>query len=251
MAALPYIQLYVADYLADTAHLTTEEHGAYLLLIFNYWQTGKALREDRLATVARMSNECWTNVEHTLKEFFNVCDGYWFHDRIERDLKAVNERRNQLSMAGKASAKSRKIKKKNRNNKRSTNVQQTLQQNGNHTDTDTDTLIPNGIKEEKRTFNALDCPANINHDAWQAWVTSRKKRRKPITEAAARGQWQALSTLSHDQQARCIYHSINNDYQGLFPEKFSGVVAPLAPNGARSTRDRSITEDLNDLSWAN
>ncbi|KPB86159.1 Prophage PSPPH04 [Pseudomonas syringae pv. maculicola] len=56
MAALPYMQFYVADYLADTSHLTTEEHGAYMLLLFSYWQTGKPLRIDRLSTIARVPN---------------------------------------------------------------------------------------------------------------------------------------------------------------------------------------------------
>jgi len=48
MAALPYIQLYVADYLADTIHLETDEHGAYLLIIMNYWQTGQQIPENRI-----------------------------------------------------------------------------------------------------------------------------------------------------------------------------------------------------------
>ena len=47
MAALPYMQLYVADYLADTVHLDADEHGAYLLIIFNYWQTGKPIPESQ------------------------------------------------------------------------------------------------------------------------------------------------------------------------------------------------------------
>lgn len=88
MAALPYIQLYVADYLADTAHLSTEEHGAYLLLIMNYWQRGKALPNDdkRLALITRLSNERWTDVKQTLNEFFNITPTEWQHARIERDL---------------------------------------------------------------------------------------------------------------------------------------------------------------------
>lgn len=108
MAALPYMQLYVADYLADTMHLTTEEHGAYLLLIFNYWQTGKPIPVSRLARITRLSNERWTDVERSLVEFFNERGNEWVHDRIERDLDAVHATQAQRIAAGKASAEARK-----------------------------------------------------------------------------------------------------------------------------------------------
>ncbi|HFP9305375.1 DUF1376 domain-containing protein [Raoultella planticola] len=89
MAALPYMQLYIADYLADTMHLSTEEHGAYLLLMFNYWQTGRAIPKNRLAKIARVSDSRWTELEVALKEFF-VDDGEnWVHLRIERDIETI------------------------------------------------------------------------------------------------------------------------------------------------------------------
>lgn len=84
MAALPYMQLYIADYLADTMHLSTEEHGAYLLLMFNYWQTGRAIPKNRLAKIARMSNERWISVEESLKEFFNDSGTEWVHSGATR-----------------------------------------------------------------------------------------------------------------------------------------------------------------------
>lgn len=130
MAALPYMQLYVADYLADTAHLTAAQHGAYLLLMFNYWQRGKPLNNanERLTNVARMSNEEWLEAKPALAEFFEIDGDEWRHARIDRDLEAVNSKASKASNAGKASAASKA-------NKRSTNVEQPL----NHTDVDVDT----------------------------------------------------------------------------------------------------------------
>lgn len=145
MAALPYMQVYIADYLADTMHLTTEEHGAYLLLMFNYWQTGEAIPKNRLAKIARLTNERWISVEDSLKEFFNDDGEKWIHERIERDLDAVRASLEQKSVAGKASAKARKAKKETKpqrdDNERSTGVNNPLEQeaNGNSTNKDPDT----------------------------------------------------------------------------------------------------------------
>lgn len=90
MAALPYMQIYWGDYFADTPHLSTEEHGAYLLLIAAYWQRGKSLPVKQLKSITKLSNERWTDVEPTLNEFFTVDEsGCWFHERIEQELDKV------------------------------------------------------------------------------------------------------------------------------------------------------------------
>lgn len=142
MAALPYMQLYIADYLADTMHLTAEEHGAYLLLMFNYWQTGKPIPKARLSRIARLSNERWTVVEVSLNEFFTDNGTEWVHERIERDLAAVHASQEQRSAAGKASAAARKnrtaTKAVRKSNDRSTPVEDALNEKPTNKDTDTD-----------------------------------------------------------------------------------------------------------------
>lgn len=152
MAALPYIQLYPADYLADTAHLNAAQHGAYLLLIMNYWQTGAPLKDSnvRLANVARMSKDEWIEAREMLEEFFEISNGEWVHHRIERDLSGVYSKSKNASMAGKASAEARRIK-------RLTNASTTVEQKGNHTDTDTDTEQHTHTAQEKFSL----------HDAWE------------------------------------------------------------------------------------
>ena len=177
MAALPYIQLYVADYLADTAHLTAAQHGAYLLLIFNYWQRGKPLNNfnERLTNVARMSSDEWEKNKNVLQEFFIINGDEWSHSRIEADLAAVLAKSTKASNAGKASAKGKL-------NRRLTNVEQTL----NHTDTDTDTDTDKNKEVKKRSQKKVNTEKTLSEFLEDCKTSGEKAIREddPIFEWA-------------------------------------------------------------------
>jgi len=116
MSSLPYMQLYVSDYLADTAHLTPAQHGSYLLLLMNYWQRGKPLdnTDDRLAFVARMTAEEWFDNKDILAEFFIVEGDLWVHSRIEADLQKVQEKSVKASLNGRLSGVKRSLNYKDK-----------------------------------------------------------------------------------------------------------------------------------------
>ncbi|WP_228411833.1 YdaU family protein [Entomomonas moraniae] len=230
MAALPYIQLYTADYLADTAHLTTLENGAYLLLMFNYWQRGESFKakdeqtlNKRLASVARLTINEWLEVSEQLKEFFVIIQHNdcieWKHNRIEHDLDAVREKSIKASNAGKRSAKARSA---NTNNERSTDVKQTL----NHTDTDTDTDIKkNNTKKTKsnnKKFNPLLAkPENVSVETWSMWVKYRSEIKKPLTETMCKQQ--AVDLVNCPNPDDVIKKSIACGWQGLFPNPKNNI----------------------------
>ena len=144
MSALPYIPLFVADYLADTSHLSTIEHGAYMLLIMNYWQRGGPLPagDVGLSRIAKLTPKEWASVKPMIAPFF-VADGdVWRHNRIETELQKVRDKSEARAKAGKASA---EAKAKQKASTSSTHVEQLA----NYTDTDTNTgreinLSPNG-----------------------------------------------------------------------------------------------------------
>ncbi len=105
----PYMPLFIADYLADTAHLSAAEHGAYLMLVMNYWQREKALPADdrKLARIARMTDDEWEMARDTIAEFFED-DGYlWHHKRIEAELSVAKEKSAKAKVAARASVEAR------------------------------------------------------------------------------------------------------------------------------------------------
>ncbi|HAH9781319.1 TPA: DUF1376 domain-containing protein [Escherichia coli] len=241
MAALPYMQLYIADYLADTMHLSAEEHGAYLLLMFNYWQTGKPIPKNRLAKIARLTNERWADVEPSLQEFF--CDNgeEWVHLRIEEDLASVREKLTKKSAAGKASVQARRSRKEadvqTKQERNLTGVQTDVEVVFEHdvntkaTNKDTDKDLktdpplnpPRGNRGVKN-FDPLDIalPNWISVSLWREWVEFRQALRKPIrTEQGANGAIRELEKFRQQgfSPEQVIRHSIANEYQGLFAPK--------------------------------
>ncbi len=76
--------LYIGDYLADTGHLTTTQHGAYLLLLMHYWRKRELPTDDKqLAAIAKLPLRIWLDTKETLQAFFY--DG-WKHKKVEAEL---------------------------------------------------------------------------------------------------------------------------------------------------------------------
>lgn len=73
----PYMQLYVADYLGDTRHLTTEQHGAYLLLLMTMWRSDGVLPKDdaKLARIVGLTVARWKRISDDVMAFFDDCEG--------------------------------------------------------------------------------------------------------------------------------------------------------------------------------
>lgn len=75
MAKFHYMPLVINDYIADTTHLTTQEHGAYLLLLMAAWRTPDCnLPNDdkKLARYAGLRMNHWLRIKDTIMEFWTI-----------------------------------------------------------------------------------------------------------------------------------------------------------------------------------
>jgi uncharacterized protein YdaU (DUF1376 family) len=94
----PWMPLYVGDYLGDTGHLTTAQHGAYLLLMMHYWRKGELPDDDRqLSKITKLPLKTWCEYRPTLQDFFY--EG-WKHKRIDAELERMLRVSHKRAIAG-------------------------------------------------------------------------------------------------------------------------------------------------------
>lgn len=98
MSKRAFLPLYIGDYLADTGHLSTTQHGAYLLLMMHYWRVGDLPDDDKqLASITKLPARVWLDCRETLQAFFH--DG-WKHKRIDAELAKMIKVSEKRALAG-------------------------------------------------------------------------------------------------------------------------------------------------------
>lgn len=101
-AAMP---IFGDAYLADTTHLSTEEHGVYFLLLLAAWrQPDCALPNDdrKLARIAGVSAQKWRSIRATILDFWTVEEDRIFQARQRKEHEWVCKKREASSKSAKA-----------------------------------------------------------------------------------------------------------------------------------------------------
>lgn len=90
-----HIPMFPDSYLRDTTHLTTEEHGAYFLLIMSAWGSDDCSLpndEKRLAALAKLPLHRWRKIASTVLEFWTIDKGRISQKRLSHEWRYVKEK---------------------------------------------------------------------------------------------------------------------------------------------------------------
>ncbi len=227
-----FFPMFIGDYMADTGHLTTRQHGAYHLLMYHYWRTRKPLSTDveRLLNICSLSVEEWNIDGPVLLEFFEKRKDGYFHHRIEEELVKALARRDQKVNAGKASGEKRRIEKG------STDVQTDV---ATDVQTDDSTKCQRNVnaspspsssqstkilkttqspKKSAKPSEPFELPSDIPSFEWESWMEVRKKKGATNTNHAKKLLIDKLRSISEKKGMsikNILELAIMRDWRGI------------------------------------
>jgi uncharacterized protein YdaU (DUF1376 family) len=109
MSDIEWMAFNVDDYVTNTMHLTTRQHGAYILLICAAWKAKGVLPgvDAALMATAKLTPKEWREDAPILKAFLTRRGDAWVHERVEFEWKDAQALIAAKSRAGKAGARKR------------------------------------------------------------------------------------------------------------------------------------------------
>lgn len=107
----PYFPIYPGDYLRDTRGLSLDEHGAYFLLLMNYYaEEGIPSDKDRLyRTCGALTPKDQAAVDHIVGKYFPIIKGRFTNKRADEE---IEKRKRYIEMQTRKSALAVEFRKK-------------------------------------------------------------------------------------------------------------------------------------------
>lgn len=192
MARSPMMPFWTDAYLGDTRHLTTLEHGAYMLLLITAWRSKDGILPDDDKILARFSGltvDKWKKIRPVLEQFFDVENGQWLQGRLLDERKADSEfRKNQ----------SEKAKARHLKNKETTHAAASSRHmpppSPSPSPSQSDTNVsepyipfeekPKRKRSEKKQVEKPEC---VPQQIWDDFLEIRKTKKAPLTQTAWNG----------------------------------------------------------------
>lgn len=189
MSQTPFLQLYVADYLADTLDLTTEQHGAYLLLLMTMWRHDARLPMDhqKLARIARVNPRRWSKIWEGIERFFYEEDGFIRNKRLDQEHQKAISISQKRSAAGEKGGRAKALK----NNEPPVANATDLPKHSHISDIREEKETPNGVSKKKGSRLPADwVPDEVfaRSQGLSAWETETEAEKFRDYWAAQPGQ---------------------------------------------------------------
>jgi uncharacterized protein YdaU (DUF1376 family) len=105
-----WMPLHIGAYMAATGHLSTLEHGMYLLLLMHAWNSDGVIpgEEDRIRRICRADPKEWARARGTIMAFLTIqTDGTYRQKRLETELEKAKDVSQSRSEAGSKGAAAR------------------------------------------------------------------------------------------------------------------------------------------------
>lgn len=107
-----WMPIFIGDYLSATTHLTTAQHGAYMLLLMAAWKFEGRLPNDdeQLAAICKLGVDEWAKTKRLLIGFFSVSDSFWVQERLLAEYEKSQRTREARTASGSRGGRPKKQK---------------------------------------------------------------------------------------------------------------------------------------------
>lgn len=181
-----YYEHHLGDWAAATGHLTWDEDMAYTRLLRAYYHTEQAIPEGQQYRLAKAATPAQRKaVDQVLAEFFELRDGRYHQKRADEEIARYQDK--QAKAKRSAQARWSEVRSQSeRNANASPNAMRSHSEGNAHQTPDTRHHSSTAIAVGKKTPAAAK-PDQVSEPVWQSFLTLRRAKKAPVTEAAMAG----------------------------------------------------------------